>query len=441
MSIFLLNRDPEPNEANIPVSSDIFLEVVDNAGNDIVLTATQVYVQTNDGPEVLAFDAGTFQPGFNAAGSSTSTPATGIRRINIDVHPLLDSLTVVTVRVISANNATVPELLNETYQFTIEDRTAPLVTDAEAQSLSVVRVSFDEGMGASALVAANYAFTRLEAPSVEVVAESVAAVSGSLFDVTCDIDLSPGRQYRVTVTGAEDVWGNAVAAPFNTATFYAYEPPEPTSREFVLYELLPQVNRNEDVTEDLSKFCACLQEVTDLLLWDIDRWPETLLDPDTAEEQYVNAMLADLGNPFGFAAALDVTDKRRLLRVLIDIYKQKGTCVGIRNVVRFFLGIEVECDEWIDTDNWVLGEGELGDSSTAGTCILGPGSQYNLYAFTLIVDEILTDEQKDTIEDIVNYMKPAHTHYMGTVEPGTLPATPDHVELGLSELGVNWILH
>jgi phage tail-like protein len=451
MSIFLINRDPEPSESNLPVSTDVFLEVVDDSGADIDLTVTQVYIKTNDGPEVLAFDAGVFQPGFNGAGSASSSVATGIRRINIDIFPLLDSLTTVTVHVLSANNAGTPATLDESYDFEIEDLTPPLVTSAEARGLNTVRVTFDEAMGSSALTAANYTFARQEAPSVDVVAESVTAVSGSTFDVLTDIDLSPGRTYVVTVANAEDVWGNAVSAPFDNATFTAFEPPEPENREFVLYELLPQMNRNEDVTQDLSKFVACLQEVTDLLLWDIDRWPETLIDPDTADEQYVDAMLADLGNPFAFAESLSLVDKRRLLRVLVDIYLQKGTCIGIQNVIRFFLGIEVECDEWIDDTVWLMGEGELGGVSgppvpaptedEEGTALLGPGSQFNLYAFVLTVVEVLTQDERDRITEIVEYMKPAHTHFMGIVEPGTLPAAPDHVELGLSELGVSWLLH
>ena len=120
---------------------------------------------------------------------------------------------------------------------------------------------------------------------------------------------------------------------------------------------------------------------------------------------------------------------------------------SIQNVIRFFLGIEVMCDEYIDTDVWLLGESELGQVSPpaptteAGGCVLGPGSVFNLYAFTLVVAEILTQDQRDRITEIVEYMKPAHTHFMGIVEPGTLPAEPDHVELGLSELGYNWLLH
>jgi hypothetical protein len=37
-------------------------------------------------------------------------------------------------------------------------------------------------------------------------------------------------------------------------------------------------------------------------------------------------------------------------------------------------------------------------------------------------------------------MKPAHTHFLGFVEP-VAPVIVDHLELGISELGVEWTLH
>lgn len=456
MSIFLLNRSPEPAELNVPVDEEVFLEVVDDSGADINLNVTQVYLASEGGSEVLAFDAGTFQPGFNDTNSATSSVATGIRRINIDVFAKFNSQETITIRVISANNAATPEFFDETYTFVIEDLTAPIVTEAAARELTVVRVTFDEAVlqvsaanSDDSLNPSNYTFARQEAPSVSVVAESVVAVSASIVDVTTDIPLSPAKLYKLTVANVADLKGNAVAAPFDFVVFTSFEPVEPADRSFVLYEMLPLVNRQEDISEDLSKFVSCLQEVTDLLLADIDGFPD-ITDPDTAAEQYVDAMLFDLGNPFNFVASLSLVDKRRLIRVLLDIYKQKGTCIGIQNVIRFFLGVEVECDEYIDDDVWILGEGELGGVSglpvpapaedEPGECTLGPSTQFLLYAFTLVVQEVLTATQTELITEIVEYMKPAHTHFMGIVEP-TQPATIDHLELGMSELGVDWELH
>jgi phage tail-like protein len=68
-------------------------------------------------------------------------------------------------------------------------------------------------------------------------------------------------------------------------------------------------NRRDDHTGDLFRFIACLQEVTGLLLANVDRWPD-IFDPERAPEAFVDLILRDLGNPFPFE--LDAMGKRRL---------------------------------------------------------------------------------------------------------------------------------
>lgn len=93
----------------------------------------------------------------------------------------------------------------------------------------------------------------------------------------------------------------------------------------------------DDHTGDLFRFIACLQEVTNLLLADVDRWPD-IFDLERAPEAFVDLILRDLGNPFPFE--LDAMGKRRLASVLVEMYRQKGTAKGIQNAIRFFLGID-----------------------------------------------------------------------------------------------------
>ena len=447
MSLFLFNRSPEAGETGIPIDEEIFLEVVDTSGHGINLAATKVYLTSEGGSEILAFDAGTFQLGFAGPNSAYSSFATGVLRIRIDLASTFNSEELFTVRVESANDAALPELINTSYSFTVEDVTAPKVVSAEAQDLRVVRVTFDEAMTqvslgnvGDSLNPANYTFARLTAPSVNVAAVSVVAVASNIVDVTTDIDLSPSKLYRVTVLDAEDSKGNPVQAPFNYAEFAAFTLPVDEAREFDLYRLLPLINRLEDRSQDLMKFMAVCQEPLDLLLRDIDQWPTRLLDPDTADAQYVDVMLCDLGNPFSFAAGLGLVDRRRLIRVLLDIYKLKGTEVGIIQVVLFFLGLTITIDEYNAEDGWILGESELGEGIDDGECILGPSASFLRYSFTVGSAITLTDTQKSLITDLVIYMKPAHTHFLGFVEPAA-PVTIDHLELGLSELGVTWELH
>jgi phage tail-like protein len=67
--------------------------------------------------------------------------------------------------------------------------------------------------------------------------------------------------------------------------------------------------------------------VTDLLLADVDRWPD-IFDLERAPESASSTSSSrDLGNPFPFE--LDAMGKRRLASVLVEMYRQKGTAKGI----------------------------------------------------------------------------------------------------------------
>jgi phage tail-like protein len=196
--------------------------------------------------------------------------------------------------------------------------------------------------------------------------------------------------------------------------------------------MLPKHNRRDDQTGDLWRFIACLQEVADLLLADVDAWTD-IFDLERAPEGFLDLILQDLGNPFPFE--LDALGKRRLASVLVEMYQQKGTAKGIQNAVRFFLGIEIAAISAFASDALVLGESELGVD-----WILGPSDRFALYAFNVEVGRILADVERRRLRSIVEYLKPAHTHFVDLVEPVPV-VEPDHWELGLSELGVTTDLH
>ena len=194
----------------------------------------------------------------------------------------------------------------------------------------------------------------------------------------------------------------------------------------------PKHNRREDQTGDQWRFIACLQEVTDLLLAEVDRFPE-VFDIERTPEVFVDLILADLGNPFPFD--LDELGKRRPASVLVEMYRQKGTARGIINAVCFFLGVEIQAVTAYAGEALVLGESELGVD-----WILGLSSRFALYAFDVIVDVPLTDAQRSQLRAIVEYLKPAHTHFVNLIEPAP-PVFIDHWELGISEIGVTTDLH
>jgi phage tail-like protein len=316
-----------------------------------------------------------------------------------------------------------------------EDVITPRVVGAQARDLSRVRVSFDrpvkQGAPDDALTPAHYAIARLSGPAVEAAVSSVETVTSSAVDLLTSVPLTPGANYRVDIDGVVDASGQAIEAPDGSAVFTGFIPQRPGSRVFDLYRFLPELNRREDQTGDLRRFLSCLQEVTDLLLHDIDRFTD-LFDPDLAPEPVLDLMLGELGNPFAFD--LSVVDKRRLLNVLVAMYREKGTARGITNAIRFFLGLEVQITAYAG-EALTLGESLLGED-----WMLGPSSSFAALAFEVASPRVLAPEERRRLRQIVDYMKPAQTHFARLLEP-VPPEVVDQVELGMSELGDRWVLH
>jgi phage tail-like protein len=177
---------------------------------------------------------------------------------------------------------------------------------------------------------------------------------------------------------------------------------------------------------------ACLQEVTDWLLAELDAMGD-LTDIERAPEWMLDRILADLGNPFTFP--LTVLDKRRLASMLVSIYQQKGTAPGIKNAVRFFLGLDDLEITPLTSTTLILGESQLGEDWE-----LGPSTRFARYAFEVQVGRILTDDETAALTAIVRYAKPAHTHLTNIRMP-SVPPFIDHWEIGMSELGTQSVLH
>lgn len=429
---FVANRSPIPGESNVSRTTLVNFDLIETGTSDADLTNTQIYING-----VLAYDgtAGGQQPGYVVA---ITALAAGHQFVSIQVPYTFDSLDLVDVRVVS-QNLTATSVIDVTWSFTIEDYTPPRVLSAVATGHKTVRVVFDEEVLGSdpaesndALNPDNWSFEYQTAPAVDVEAVSVVQVSPTTYDITTDIELSQGATYRVIAANIEDSDnnGNVVVAPYDDATFVAYECPAP-SRRFELWKMVPRINRDEDVTRDLYKFLSVLQEPTSLLLCDIDRFTD-IIDVDIAAERYLEQMLIALGNPFELD--LDEAGKRKLVRILVEIYQLKGTAPGLISVINFFLGIEVTIDAWSD-DGWELGVDELGEDS-----ILGPGTTHERFSFTIISPVFLTDEERSIIREIAEYMKPAHTHLAAILEP-EIPDVVDHLVLGVSLLDTEWILH
>ncbi len=194
--------------------------------------------------------------------------------------------------------------------------------------------------------------------------------------------------------------------------------------------MLPAYNRRVD-TGDLRRFITCLQVIVDDQLQRIDT-STNLVRLDRAPESAVDAMLADLGNPFAFD--LDLGAKRRLAAVLVDVYRLKGTAVGIRTVLRFFLGLDAVTVLPFSANGLVLGESILGES-----WVLGPSDRFSRFAFNVAVPRLLSDRERAQLRAIVDLMRPAHTHFVELIEP-VAPAVDEGWVLGVSEVGDGSVL-
>ncbi|MDP1916412.1 MAG: phage tail protein [Myxococcales bacterium] len=419
--LLLINRDPAPNDEGVPIDSLLSLELVDAGPDGIDRASTRIWV---DG--VLAFD-GNLTPAFaGPLGSAIQTTDT----LRIVLHPgqFLASLATVAVHVVTRTLGGA-HALDETYRFTVEDRTAPRLVSAQAVAQKQVRLVFDEPVALPST--ATVQLTPVGAPAVPLVVVATQ-VDGNAVLVALDTEMTPDVEHEVQARGVTDLAGNPVLSPFDRVRFTGFRAPRPQSRRFELWQMLPKHNRREDTTGDLFRFIACLQELTDLLLADVDRWPD-IFDLERGPESFLELILQDLGNPFPFE--LDVLGKRRLAAVLVEMYRQKGTVQGIKNAVRFFLGIDIIAITAFNADTLVLGESLLGVD-----WVLGPSDRFAKYAFNVVVARILAATERKQLRAIVEYLKPAHTHFVDLVEPFP-PVIPDHWELGLSDLGETTDLH
>lgn len=412
VSPVLINRDPEPGDTGVDPVVRVRFELASAGATPVDIT--KVDADLFGAPSV---SAGVLRPAFSGS-VAVSPDGMGVS-VDYTINGSASSLDVVDSRVVYPG-------FDQTYSFTIADFDGPSVVSALGLEDRLVRVTFDEPIVGNG----SYVITLISGvPAVTPVVVAATAETSTTVLLTLNTEQTPGATYEVTVTGVADLFGNDIGT--GTAQWTGYACAGVVGRSFDLYSMMLRSDRAADETGDLRNFIGCFQETTNLLLCKIDRFIE-ILDPDTASEVYLDRMLSDLGNPFPFD--LEIIDKRRLVQLLVAIYRSKGTDAGIINAIRFFLGIEVTITvPWQTT-------GLLGASTIGGTFVLGTGDLATIYSFIINSPVVLTDEQRRRITLIARYMKRAPTHFT-IVEPTAPPSTPNHWALGASKLGLNTLLH
>jgi len=426
------NRDPAPGELGVPDNWHLALDVVDPGGDGIELSRLTVTVNGT-----LAFDGAddpaAIQAGFDGSGS-TYGPISDGYRIRLKPTTRWPSETLVAVVVFASTPLFSPAIEVASYSFTTEDLLAPELLSATAIGQKTVRLEFNEAVQVVDLE--GFAFSSDTKPAVPV--EPTGAVADGVFvDVSLDLELTPGADYTVTVTGVADLAGNSSET---SADFSGFVPTKPDGRRFELRDFLVRTEINDDLSGDLNYWIACLQDVLDLMLAELDAFLD-VASLERAPSAFLDLILADLGNPFSFE--LDDDRKRKFASLLVGLYKQSGTAIGIENAIRFFVGVEANVVSYSET-TLVLGVSLLNED-----WILGPSGQRELYSFTVEVEQSLTTTQRAWIYEIARFMKPSHTHLEytgeGVVEPAKYPGIvevipPEFWVLGESELDETTIL-
>ena len=186
--------------------------------------------------------------------------------------------------------------------------------------------------------------------------------------------------------------------------------------------MLPKFNRRADATGDLARSSAASRRLPTGFSPSSMGCPTSPTSSATRSGARPN--LADLGNPFTFQCT--VLQKRRLASILVCIYQQKGTAPGSKTRSASSWGSTI-CR---------LRPSRPQRSSSASPCSAWIGARtrtrFARYAFEATVSRVLTDTERASVQALVRYMKPAHTHFVAPNEPVVLPVF-DGWEIGTSE--------
>jgi len=213
-----------------------------------------------------------------------------------------------------------------------------------------------------------------------------------------------------------------------------------------LIDMMPYWLQKDDGSGDWARWMEILQASMTNAHAILDRM-KNAFDVDLCDmEALVNAMLDNLGNPFD-VSRLSLTQKRLLVRGLLDLYQTFGTDDAVRSVVSIFTTLTVTSIIRGSFTGWELGVDVIGDgihpidfSTPSDFIVLYPSRLFQIYSFAITTDYAPSQAQRDEIARLMDVVKPAHLHYLGVAgwDPTTIYL---NWEIGISEIGVTSDVH
>lgn len=428
-------RSPAPDDTGIWPSRAIEFQAFALNGSGI----TDVEIYVNGELVATMGGAAAATSSFVAAGWTVQTNvllfADPITEYVVTPPDPWESEAVIEVEVVITTGSS--QVRTHNWSFTVADTEGPRMDSARAIGVYEVEVEWNEPIADASLDPSLFVLAlESEGPAFVPNVQDVRRDSDRPERIVLTIDqpATPGATYTVTASAdVADALGNTVEPEYNTATFDAYVSPlSPANRLLSLYQELPAAERDTDQFGELKLFCDVLDEGLRALAVVADDWPLIAVDPDTAREDFLDAILWELGNPFEWLP-LDIQKKRLLARWMHALVALKGSGIGIRAAIRLLLGIETQVHVY------GFGGAAIGSAEMGSTFILGSDDEDDLYTFWVIVDEQLDTETREYMNRIIDIMKVAHERHL-IVEPQTL-FVPDHWQMGFSLLGTETELH
>src|SRR5581483_8162437 len=135
----------------------------------------------------------------------------------------------------------------------------------------------------------------------------------------------------------------------------------PTVPSDFLFQLLPELYKIVDASQGQNVLYTLLVSVMGSFFEDAINSIEsfaTIFNFEKCDPRYLDHLLYQLGNPFDISGFSD-NDKRKIISLLVQIYKQKGTKQGMINATRVLTNLDVDIKEDLKEYYWNIGISSL----------------------------------------------------------------------------------